>query len=303
MSPRQRAYYQGIALAPYDLVKEGLIGLLLVGVLVVGLAATLSSPDEPPLTVQHVAATAPLTFLSTALGELNGTDSIDSYGPPYNGGSGSVPSLGLVSLQRLRRGWAYIPVNTAQDMVLGPLRHVAPDGSRRSPRALRDLDRATPARAGCLGGRLWRRAGQGARPGAAVQFPPAATVRSRRCWPVCSPSVVGAPRARRGQQPAHSIPPTIRGAFSSCIGGLPAQARALPSRRLAVGHDERDGQLSRAGLALALHVLVSGSGLCQLAERGCAGDGHDGRADAGVGAAALDSRASTGCRVSSASIA
>ena len=28
MSPRQRAYYRGIALAPYDLVKEGLIAIV-----------------------------------------------------------------------------------------------------------------------------------------------------------------------------------------------------------------------------------------------------------------------------------
>jgi hypothetical protein len=119
MSPRQRAYYQGIPLAPYDLVIEGLIGLLVVGVLVVGLSVALSSPDDPPLTVQHVATTAPLVFVQTALGELNGSDSIDSYGPPYNSGSGSVQSLGPVSLQRL--AGVHIPINTTQDMVLGPL--------------------------------------------------------------------------------------------------------------------------------------------------------------------------------------
>jgi len=143
MSPRQRAYYQGIPMAPYDLVKEGLVGLVLVGVLVVGLAVALSSPDEPPLTVQHVAATAPLTFLQTALGELNGTDSINTYGPPYNSGSGSVQSLGPVSFQRL--AGVHIPIDTAQDMVRGPLRDVA----RMEPAvaaALRTFAGATPAR-------------------------------------------------------------------------------------------------------------------------------------------------------------
>jgi len=142
MSPQQRAYYRGITLAPYDLVKEGLIGLLVVGVLVVGLSAALSSPDEPPLTVQHVAATAPLIFMGTALGELNGTDSIDSYGPPYNSGSGSVQSLGPLSLQRL--AGIHLPIDTAQDMVLGPLRSVA----RMEPpvaAALRTFEGATPA--------------------------------------------------------------------------------------------------------------------------------------------------------------
>jgi len=143
MSPRQRAYYRGITLEPYDLVKEGLIGFLLVGVLVLGLAAALSSPDEPPLTVQHVAATAPLVFVQTALGELNGTDSINSYGPPYNSGSGSVQSLGPVSFQRL--AGVHIPIDTAQGMVLGPLRRVA-QLEPSVAAALRTFDGATLAR-------------------------------------------------------------------------------------------------------------------------------------------------------------
>jgi len=142
MSPRQRAYYQGITMAPYDLVEEGLIGLVVVGLLVCGLAAVLSSPDEPPLTVQHVAAADPLTFLGTALGELNGTDSINSYGPPYNSGTGSVQSLGPLSLQRL--AGVHIPINTAQDMVLGPLRHVA-QMEPSVAAALGAFDQALPA--------------------------------------------------------------------------------------------------------------------------------------------------------------
>jgi len=145
MSPRQRAYYRGIPMAPYDLIKEGAIGLLLVGVLVVGLSAALSSPDDPPLTVQHVAATAPLLFVQTALGELNGTDSINTYGPPYNSGSGSVQSLGPISLQRL--AGVHIPIDTARDMVLRPLRRVA----RMEPAvaaALRTFDGATSTRQG-----------------------------------------------------------------------------------------------------------------------------------------------------------
>jgi len=145
MSPRQRAYYRGIPLAPYDLVKEGLIGLLVVGVLVVGLSVALSSPDEPPLTVQHVAATAPLLFVQTALGELNGTDSINSYGPPYNSGSGSVQSLGSVSLQRL--AGVHIPIDTARDMVLGPLRRVG-QMEPAVAAALRTFGGATSARQG-----------------------------------------------------------------------------------------------------------------------------------------------------------
>ncbi|HVC79417.1 MAG TPA: hypothetical protein VNL35_02820 [Chloroflexota bacterium] len=124
MSPKQRAYYQDVPMVPYDLIKEGLIALLVVLVLVCGLAALLSSPDEPPLTAQQVATSDPVTFLQTALGELNGTDSISTYGPPYNNGSGSVQSLGPISFQRL--AGVRIPINTASDDVLGPLRMVAP---------------------------------------------------------------------------------------------------------------------------------------------------------------------------------
>src|ERR1700686_1395841 len=99
MSEKQREYYRGIRMVPYDLIKEGLVALVLILVLVCGLAPWLSSPDDPPLTVQHVAASDPITFLQTALGELNGTDTISTYGPPYNNGSGSVQSLGPLSIQ------------------------------------------------------------------------------------------------------------------------------------------------------------------------------------------------------------
>lgn len=143
MSPRQRDYYRGITFAPYDLIKEGLIALLVIAVLVCGLSAWLSSPDEPPLTIQHVATTDPITFLQTALGELNGTDSISSYGPPYNSGSGSVQSLGPLSLQRL--AGVHIPIDTARDDVLGPLTMVA-QGDPRVATALVTFERATPAR-------------------------------------------------------------------------------------------------------------------------------------------------------------
>ena len=140
MSPRQRAYYRGIPLAPYDLIKEGLIALIVVAALIGGLSAWFSSPDEPPLTVQHVATSDPITFLQTALGELNGTDSISTYGPPYNSGSGAVQSLGPVSLQRL--AGVHIPINTARDEVLGPLTMVA-QMDPRTAAALRTFSRAS----------------------------------------------------------------------------------------------------------------------------------------------------------------
>lgn len=119
MSPRQIEYYKGIRMAPYDLIREGLIALLVVGVLVIALAAILSSPDEPPLTAQKVATTDPVTFLQTALGELDGSDNIASYGPPYNQGDGAVQSIGPISLQRLVG--VQIPIDPARDDILQPL--------------------------------------------------------------------------------------------------------------------------------------------------------------------------------------
>jgi hypothetical protein len=143
MSEKQRSYYHGIRMAPYDLIKEGLIATLVVLVLVCGLAAWLSSPDEPPLTIQQVALNDPITFLQTALGELNGTDSISTYGPPYNNGSDSVQSLGPISFQKLFG--VHIPINTAHDDVIVPLQQLAL-GDPRVASALQTFQHASPSR-------------------------------------------------------------------------------------------------------------------------------------------------------------
>ncbi len=142
MSPGQMAYYKGIRMAPYDLIREGLIALLLVGVLVVGLAALFSSPDEPPLTAQKVALSAPITFLQTALGELDGSDDIASYGPPYNAADGGVQFIGPISLQRL--GGVLIPIDTAKDDILQPLGMMAKINSSLGA-VLNTFTSATPA--------------------------------------------------------------------------------------------------------------------------------------------------------------
>lgn len=53
----QASYYRGLSMMPYDLIREGLIALVAVFVLVVAFAGFLSSPDEPPLTLQQYAHT------------------------------------------------------------------------------------------------------------------------------------------------------------------------------------------------------------------------------------------------------
>ena len=50
--------------------------------LTLGLAAALSSPDVPPVTVATWARGAPADFLAKAASELNGTSETATYGSP-----------------------------------------------------------------------------------------------------------------------------------------------------------------------------------------------------------------------------
>jgi hypothetical protein len=101
----------------YDILKEGTIASLVVLVLTAGLAAVLSSPDEPPVTVQSWVQVAPADFLGTAATELNGTSTTATYGPPYNN-NGQMQSEGFApaSVAGVRQ-----PIDTAQTFVLEPL--------------------------------------------------------------------------------------------------------------------------------------------------------------------------------------
>jgi hypothetical protein len=115
----QHRYYRGLRMMPYDLIREGLIALVGVFIVSVGLAAWLSSPDEPPLTLQTYSQQSPVPFITTAMGELSGTGAIAQYGPPYNKGTGAVQSIGPISLQTA--AGVTIPVDVAKFYVLEPL--------------------------------------------------------------------------------------------------------------------------------------------------------------------------------------
>lgn len=115
----QARYYRGVRMMPYDLVREGLVALLAVFVLTTVLAAVLSSADEPPLTLQQYAQQNPVGFVTTAMGGLSGTGAVADYGPPYNTGSGSVQSIGPISLQQA--AGVTIPIDAAHVYVLDPL--------------------------------------------------------------------------------------------------------------------------------------------------------------------------------------
>ncbi|MGH7776220.1 MAG: hypothetical protein ACREPI_03470 [Candidatus Dormibacterales bacterium] len=115
----QELYYRGVRTLPYDLVKELAIalGVVLLGIL--ALSAVLSSPDEPPLTIQKWAQAQPADFVTTATAELAGQTTSSGYGPPYTTGSGAVQTWGPFAPQI----WfgTRQPVNPAQDFVLRPL--------------------------------------------------------------------------------------------------------------------------------------------------------------------------------------
>ncbi len=102
----------------YDIIKEGTIATSIVLVLVLLLAALLSSPDQPSLTVQTWSKLAPADFMATTASELAGTSETATYGPPYNHAKAMVQKVG-VSWQMLTG--VHTPINAAEDFVLKPL--------------------------------------------------------------------------------------------------------------------------------------------------------------------------------------
>ncbi len=104
----------------YDLVKEAVIALVVVGLLTILLAAVFSSPDDKPVTVSSWSIKAPQDFLNTALAELDGTSGVATYGPPYTHVAGAGQNIiGGLSIERALG--VQIPINTANAFVLEPL--------------------------------------------------------------------------------------------------------------------------------------------------------------------------------------
>ena len=106
----------------YDILKEGTIATVVILVLTIGLAALLSSPDDPPVTVRSWTQVAPADFLATAASELNGTSLTATYGPPYNT-NGTPQSLWFApaNIAGVRQ-----PIDPAKTFVLDPLAKTAP---------------------------------------------------------------------------------------------------------------------------------------------------------------------------------
>lgn len=141
MTRSKKDYYAGVRFAPYDIVMEFLVALVLITGLVVILAGVLSSPDVPPLTLKGIAHKTPLGFTQGALSELDGTSAIAGYGPPYTNTPDVAQNFGFISPQ----SWAgvHIPINTANAFVIQPLsRSSGPDPALRS--ALAQFKSASP---------------------------------------------------------------------------------------------------------------------------------------------------------------
>jgi hypothetical protein len=124
MSATDKATYdRNVRMVPFDLVKELVLATGGVLVVIVVLAALLSSPDVPATTIANWAAADPVDFVTTATSELAGSSTSADYGPPYNNNEGSVQTLWSLSPQ----SWAgvHTPVDPPNEFVLQPLQQAA----------------------------------------------------------------------------------------------------------------------------------------------------------------------------------
>jgi hypothetical protein len=105
--------------SPYDIIKEGVIAVVVVSILTILLAVAFGSPDDPSITVKAWSTSDPMDFAATALSELNNTSGTAQYGAPYNTAS-TGQQLGPLTLAK----WvgARIPINTVNDFVVDPLK-------------------------------------------------------------------------------------------------------------------------------------------------------------------------------------
>jgi hypothetical protein len=110
----------------YDLVKEFVIALVVVGVLTVALAAVFSSPDRKAITLSAWAQAEPNDVIATAAAELAGTSGTGGYGPPYNNAAAGQ-KIGPLSTQKW--GGVRIPIDAANDLVVTPLLSVRGDAA------------------------------------------------------------------------------------------------------------------------------------------------------------------------------
>ncbi len=103
----------------YDLFKELTVGVIVVTLLVIAVAAAFSSPDDKSVSLKSWATSQPGDFVATATSELGYTSVTAGYGPPYNSTTGATQTIGPLDLQSL--SGVRIPIDTAKDFVIDPL--------------------------------------------------------------------------------------------------------------------------------------------------------------------------------------
>ena len=104
--------------SPYDIIKEGTIAIVVVGLLTILLSTFFGSPDERAITMKAWSNANPVDFAMTAVSEMNGTSHTAAYGPPYNSASDGV-QLGPLKIAKFMG--VTIPIDPVNDFVLKPL--------------------------------------------------------------------------------------------------------------------------------------------------------------------------------------
>ena len=216
------------------------------------------------MTIGTWARLAPADFLGTAASELNGTSETATYGPPYNNQTASAQRLlfAPAAIAGVRQ-----PVNAAQDFVIGPLATLAPtDRAIAAPLA---RYRAAPA------AQQLKWANAYATAVTKVKFVNGSpVVPAANDGPVPALMAGELTLARSGaldtdllaQQPFYGTNFTKPLLFIEDGAYFVNKATALGLTGSPVGRDERDRQLPRPALALALHPLVPGTGMDQLSQ-------------------------------------
>jgi hypothetical protein len=119
----QPRYYRGVPMVGFDLIKELVLAVVVVGVIALGFSLAFSSPDMPSVTIQQWAKSDPVDFATTATAELAATSGSATYGPPYTDGTDGVQAIGpFVPQQWLGNA---MHLDTAQAFVLAPLTTVS----------------------------------------------------------------------------------------------------------------------------------------------------------------------------------
>ena len=110
----------------YDIIKEGVVALVIVSILTALFAAIFSSPDDAAITFKEWATSSPEAFQATAVQELAGTSGSATYGPPYNSNSDGL-NVGPLYLQK----WAGVRQGVKGAHQIHASHRVLPDRQRQ----------------------------------------------------------------------------------------------------------------------------------------------------------------------------